>query len=234
VPFWDGILSALGAVGASVFTLFAGAVLLVFVAVLVTGHMPSTNPGHPLAEAAGIASYAAAGYIAWWRLRVIGFAPFRTLRGSDVRAILIGVAVLILVRIGTAVQLIATHQTNHVQSGFEHFSVVSKIPNVTLISVTLAVVSAVILAPIVEEIIFRALLFGALASRIGVLAAALVSGAIFGAVHGDLVLFPSLAALGFVAAIAYAATGNLWVSITLHAVNNAVGAAFLVATSLQA
>ena len=36
-----------------------------------------------------------------------------------------------------------------------------------------------------EEMLFRGLLFGALAPRIGVLAAALVSALLFGAAHGD-------------------------------------------------
>ena len=51
--------------------------------------------------------------------------------------------------------------------------------------------------------------------------------------HGDPVLFPTLAALGFVNALAYAATGNLWVRIILHALNNALGAALLIAASLH-
>ena len=51
--------------------------------------------------------------------------------------------------------------------------------------------------------------------------------------HGDAILFPTLAALGFVSAIAYAATGNLWVSVTLHAFNNAIGAVFHITTSLH-
>jgi membrane protease YdiL (CAAX protease family) len=233
VPFWNGILSALGAFGISIATAFAAIFLLVVVIILSTGNMPSLNPGHPLAATGEIVSYAAGGWFAWWRLRSIGRTPFRRLRGGDVRAILIGIGVLFLVRIGTAVQLIATHQTKHVQSGFEHFDVVGKLPNVTLISIALAVLAMVVVAPIVEEMVFRGLLFGALAPRLGVLAAALVSAIIFGAIHGDPVLFPTLAALGFVSAVAYAATGNLWVSVTLHAVNNAVGAAFLVSSSLH-
>ncbi len=150
-------------------------------------------------------------------------APFRRLRGGDVRAILIGTGALFVVRIGTAFQLVATHQTNHVQSGFEHFDVVGKAPDITVLSIALAALAMVVVAPVAEELLFRGLLFGALAPRIGVLAAALVSAVLFGAAHGDPILFPTLAALGFVSAIAYAATGNLWVSVTLHALNNAVG-----------
>ena len=233
IPFWNGLLSALGAVAITIAVAFVAILLLLVVIILSTGNMPSLNPGHPLAATGEIASYVAGGWFAWWRLRTTGRTPFRRLRAGDVRAILIGVGVLSLVRIGTAVQLIATHQTKHVQSGFEHFDVVGKLPNVTIISIALAVAATVVVAPLVEEIVFRGLLFGALAPRIGVLAAALVSALVFGAVHGDPVLFPTIAALGFVSAIAYAATGNLWVSITLHALNNAVGAIFLVSAGLH-
>jgi membrane protease YdiL (CAAX protease family) len=233
VPFWNGVLSALGALAITVAVTFVAIFLLVAGVVLITGNMPSLNPGHPLAATGEVISYLAGGWFAWWRLRTTGRTPFRRLRGSDVRAIALGIVALFLVRVGTAVQLVATHQTNHVQSGFEHFDVVSKIPNVTLLSIALAILAAVVVAPVVEEIVFRGLLFGALAPRIGVLAAALVSAVIFGAVHGDMVLFPTLAALGFVSAIAYAATGNLWVSIALHAANNAIGAAALVSSSLH-
>lgn len=233
VPFWNGVLSALGAFGISVAVAFVAIFLLVVVIILSTGNMPSLNPGHPLAATGEILSYLAGGWFAWRRLRTTGLAPFRRLHAGDARAILIGIGVLFLVRIGTAIQLVAMHQTKHVQSGFEHFDVVGKLPNVTIISIALAAVAMVVVAPIVEEMVFRGLLFGALAPRIGVLAAALVSAVIFGAVHGDPVLFPTLAALGFVSAVAYAATGNLWVSVTLHAVNNAVGAIFLVSSSLH-
>jgi membrane protease YdiL (CAAX protease family) len=233
VPFWNGVLSAFGAVGISIAVGFVTLVVMVFAIVLITGNMPSTNPGHPLIATGEILSYLAGGWFAWWRLRTTGRTPLRRLRAGDVRAILIGIGVLFLVRIGTAVQLVATHQTQHVQSGFEHFDVVGKLPNVTIISIALAVAAMVFIAPIVEEIVFRGLLFGALAPHVGVLAAALVSAVIFGAVHGDPVLFPTLAALGFVSAIAYAKTGNLWVSITLHSVNNAIGALFLVSSSLH-
>jgi membrane protease YdiL (CAAX protease family) len=91
----------------------------------------------------------------------------------------------------------------------------------------------VVIAPIIEEIVFRGLLFGALAARLGIVGSALVTAVLFGAVHGDPILFPTLAALGFVAALAYAATGNLWVAIILHALNNALGAIFLIGTSLH-
>jgi membrane protease YdiL (CAAX protease family) len=47
------------------------------------------------------------------------------------------------------------------------------------------------------------------------------------------VLFPTLAALGLISALVYAAGGKLWTSITLHALNNAVGVVALIVTTIH-
>ncbi|HEX3465418.1 MAG TPA: CPBP family intramembrane glutamic endopeptidase [Candidatus Elarobacter sp.] len=232
VPFAKGILSALGAVG----IMFAILMLLVIVATVVSllkGRSLPTNPADPLMQSIELLSYLGAGWFAWWRLRGMRPGTFRRLTGDDVRTILFGVLALIVVRIATGLVLVATHQTKHVQNGFEHFDVSSKVPGLTALMVGLTVLTAVAVAPVVEEIFFRGLLFGALARPIGVLAGALVTGLLFGLVHFDLVLFPTLAALGFIGALAYARSGNLWTSVTLHALNNALGAAYLIATTIK-
>ncbi|HEX3549599.1 MAG TPA: type II CAAX endopeptidase family protein [Candidatus Elarobacter sp.] len=212
---------------------FAGALVLVIALVVATGRAPSSAPGHPFVAAMETAFYLAGGAFALYRLRTTGRRPFRKLSAHDVRTILLGIAALAVVRLATIVQLVLTHQTKHVQSGFEHFDVVTKQPALTAVAIVLTVAAMVALGPIAEETIFRGLLLGALAPRTGVLVGAVITAVIFGAAHTDLVLFPTLAALGFVNALAYAATGNLWVPITLHALNNALGAAFLIATSLH-
>jgi membrane protease YdiL (CAAX protease family) len=233
VPIGNGILSTLGAIAIGFLVMFVAMIVLMVAAILTTGKMPSTNPGHPLLAVAEVVFYAAGGWFAWWRLRAMGKHVFRTLTRHDVRAILIGIAALFVLRFGTGVLLVLTDQTKHVQSGFEHFDVKTTVPAITTLSTGLAILTLVFIGPIVEELVFRGLLLGALASRLGVLASALITALLFGAVHGDLVLFPSLAALGLVAAFAYAGTGNLWVSIILHALNNSLGAAVLIATSLN-
>ena len=233
MPFWNGLLSAIGTVAVVTAALFVANVILIVAVVLATGHMPSVNPGHPLLATSEAIGYAAGGWFAWWRLRTTGLRPFRTITRRDLRAILIGVAALVVARIGTGIQLVLSHQTKHVQSGFEHFDVVTSVPMMTAIGITIGTLTMVLLAPVVEEITFRGLLFGALAPRLGVVASAVLTAVVFGAVHGDLVLFPTLAALGLINALAYAATGNLWVPIALHAFNNTLGAIVLVATSLQ-
>jgi len=232
VPFWDGILCAFSSIAIGFFAAFLAMIPIVFAAVLVLGTMPATTPGHALLSLVEIVFYAAGGWFAWSRLHALRDPPFRRLTGGDVRVLAISLGALLLVRVGTAFQLLLTNQTKHVQSGFEHFSVAAHVPALTAISVGLAVLGMVVVGPLVEEIVFRGLLFGALAQRFGVLAAAVLTAILFGAAHGDLVLFPSLAALGFITALAYAATGNLTVPVLLHALSNAFAATFLVADSL--
>ncbi|HTJ26899.1 MAG TPA: type II CAAX endopeptidase family protein [Candidatus Limnocylindria bacterium] len=230
VPFWGGLLSAFGAVTIGMVIATITGVLLLFATVLVTGHEPSTAAGHPLSAAFGLIFYAAVGAIALPALQRQHRAFFRLPTAHDVRTILLGIAALLAVHIATGIQLVLTHQTKHVQSGFEHFSVATRTPSLTLATTILTALTLVILAPIVEEMVFRGLLFGALSPRIGILAAALISALIFGLVHGDAVLFPTLAALGLINALTYAATGNLVVPISLHALNNALAAAALFST----
>jgi membrane protease YdiL (CAAX protease family) len=233
IPFWNGVLAAIGSTIIGFAATFVATFVLVVAVVLATGRAPLMTPGHPVLALAEIIFYATGGAFAWYRLRATGRTFFRPLDARDVRILLLGVAALFAVRVGTVIQLIVSNQTKHVQAGFEHFSVNAHAPAVTALSVALAVITIVVIAPIIEEIVFRGLLFGALAPRLGVLAAAIVSALLFGLIHGDPVLFPTLAALGFVAALSYAATGNLVVPIALHALNNALGAAALIATSLQ-
>ena len=233
MPFWNGLLSAIGTVAVVTAALFVVTVILIVAVVLATGHLPSVNPGHPLLATSEAIGYAVAGWFAWSRLRTTGIRPFRRLTRGDVRTIAIGLGALLLARVGTGIQLVLSHQTKHVQSGFEHFDVVTSVPMMTAVGITIGTLTMVLLAPVVEEITFRGLLFGALAPRLGVVAGALLTAVLFGAVHGDLVLFPTLAALGLINALAYAATGNLWVPIALHAFNNSLGAVVLIATSLQ-
>lgn len=232
VPFWNGILSFIATIAIGFAAAFVAAIVLTVVIVLATGNTPSLTPGHPLMAATELILYASGGWFAYHRLRTTGIRAFRRLTGADVRTIFIGIGALMLVRIGLGIQLVLTQQTKHAQAGFEHFDVVTKTPALTAVTATLAVITLVAVAPFIEEILFRGLLFGAFAPKLGVIASAVGTAVIFGASHGDSILFPTLAALGIITALAYAATANLWVPITLHAINNALGAAFLIGSSL--
>lgn len=207
------------------------AIVATFAAVLLSGTMPSTAPGHLLLGVITIVFYLTAGSIAWLRLRALGLTMFRPLDRADVKVIALGVAALVVVKGATAVQLILMHQANHVQSGFEHFGVVSRVPAVTAMATALTLAGLVAIGPFVEELLFRGLLFGALIRPLGTAGAALLSALLFAAAHGDLVLFPSLAALGLITALAFAASRNLTVAVLLHVANNSVATLLLVAES---
>ena len=83
-------------------------------------------------------------------------------------------------------------------------------------------------APVAEEFFFRGFFYRALRSRYSVLAAALIDGILFGAIHWDfstadgLLIIPPLAALGFMFCLVYERTGSLYPVIALHAFNNAI------------
>lgn len=83
----------------------------------------------------------------------------------------------------------------------------------------LAVV-AVILAPISEELVFRAGLYRFFSGRMGKLSAMIFSGLLFGFIHGNLVGFAPLAALGILLCVVYEITGNLRVPIVVHGLFN--------------
>lgn len=79
-------------------------------------------------------------------------------------------------------------------------------------------------ASISEEICFRGMLFGGLRERLPRVAAALVSGAIFGALHAvnGITVVPVLTAFGFILALLYERTGSIVPGILLHMLNNSV------------
>jgi hypothetical protein len=77
-------------------------------------------------------------------------------------------------------------------------------------------------APLGEEVAFRGLLFPWLRSRLGVGAAAVVSGLVFAILHGVPILIPALTAIGAALALFYHRCGSLWPVILAHGVFNAI------------
>jgi membrane protease YdiL (CAAX protease family) len=82
----------------------------------------------------------------------------------------------------------------------------------------------VIAAPVSEEVCFRGLLFGGLRERLPRLAAALVSGLVFGGLHATtgISAVPPLIVFGVILALLYEKTGSIWPGILLHMLNNSV------------
>jgi membrane protease YdiL (CAAX protease family) len=81
-----------------------------------------------------------------------------------------------------------------------------------------------IAAPVSEEVCFRGMLFGGLRQRLPRLAAALVSGLIFGGLHAltGISAVPPLIAFGFILALLYEKTGSIVPGIVLHMLNNSI------------
>ncbi len=91
-------------------------------------------------------------------------------------------------------------------------------------AVPVQVLLIVIAAPISEEVCFRGMLFGGLRERMPRLAAALISGLIFGGLHAltGISAVPPLIAFGFILALLYEKTGSIVPGIILHMLNNSV------------
>lgn len=153
-------------------------------------------------------------------LSQLGVRPLDKFSWAVVAILLVA---LLLMQIIYQAILGAFHQENHVQAGFEHFRVVSPAAAIMVL------LTGSLIAPIAEELFFRGLIFNALASRMPVLLAAVISGVLFGLGHGDLVLFPALTLFGILQAICYRISGNLIVPIIVHAANNAILLALMIA-----
>lgn len=81
-------------------------------------------------------------------------------------------------------------------------------------------VLAVIIAPLAEELIFRAGFFRFLRDRAPRWLAYTLPSAVFASLHGNLVAFLPLMALGMIFSYAYERTGNLRVPIIAHSIFN--------------
>jgi uncharacterized protein len=79
---------------------------------------------------------------------------------------------------------------------------------------------ACVIAPLSEELLFRAGLYRFTRQQLGRPAGLLISGALFGVLHGNLAGFLPLAVLGGLLALAYEATGSLRVVIIAHGLFN--------------
>lgn len=87
-------------------------------------------------------------------------------------------------------------------------------------------VLVIVLAPIVEELFFRGFVFRALRGRLSFPVAALIDGAVFGAVHytgsETLSILPVFVLLGIIFCWTVERTGSLYPAIAMHAFNNAL------------
>ena len=97
------------------------------------------------------------------------------------------------------------------------------------LNIPLMFIYMVVIAPIMEEYVFRKLIVDR-AVRYGQGVAVVLSGLMFGLFHGNLNQFIYTFALGTFLAFLYVKTGNLKITITLHAMVNFMGS--IVASTL--
>ena len=94
-------------------------------------------------------------------------------------------------------------------------------------AIPIQILLIVIAAPVTEEVCFRGMLFGGLREKLPRIAAALVCGLIFGALHAitGVTAVPPLIVFGFLLALLYERTGSIVPGMLLHMLNNIVALA---------
>jgi len=89
----------------------------------------------------------------------------------------------------------------------------------------------IVAAPLSEEIFFRGFVFGGLRRRLPLWPAAIIAGALFGAVHftgaSSAGVLPQLAVLGIILCWLYDKTGSIWPTIAVHMLNNLLAFIFI-------
>jgi membrane protease YdiL (CAAX protease family) len=94
-------------------------------------------------------------------------------------------------------------------------------------AIPIQILLIVVAAPVSEEICFRGMLFGGLREKLPRIAAALLCGLIFGALHAltGITAVPPLIVFGFLLALLYERTGSILPGMLLHMLNNIVALA---------
>lgn len=105
-----------------------------------------------------------------------------------------------------------------VQSNFD----VSDIFNISN-SPWLIFLAGIVIAPLVEEIFFRGFLFTGLREKYGWIPAALISAALFAAVHLQPLTMPPIFLMGLIFAYLYQRTESIWPAVIMHFSINTVG-----------
>ncbi|WP_252504507.1 CPBP family intramembrane glutamic endopeptidase [Sporosarcina sp. Marseille-Q4943] len=103
-----------------------------------------------------------------------------------------------------------------IKPGSENTALLSDIAKATPI----IIFSIVIFAPLLEEIVFRRVLFGGIYTKTNFWIAAIVSGIVFAAVHGELEHLLIYTAPGMVFAFIYHHTKRIWTPMIAHFLMN--------------
>jgi membrane protease YdiL (CAAX protease family) len=83
--------------------------------------------------------------------------------------------------------------------------------------------AGIVVAPLVEEIFFRGFLYPGLREKYGWIPAALISAALFAAVHLQPIVMPPIFLLGLLFAYLYERTESIWPGVIMHFATNTLG-----------
>ena len=84
----------------------------------------------------------------------------------------------------------------------------------------LLVLTALVLAPIGEEALVRGVIFARMRRHLPLMASAIASAAVFALLHANVIQIAATLPIGVLLALAYEASGRLWVPIGLHVAFN--------------
>lgn len=136
------------------------------------------------------------GTVGWAALGLLSFYVFAAIYGS----------------------LVTTHGKQHVTEDLG-----ANRGGFAVVAVAFAVI---VVAPTCEELFFRGFFYRALRTRLGIAAAAIVDGAVFGVIHygghDTLPVLPILAVLGAIFCLVYERTGTIFSTIGMHSVVNTI------------
>lgn len=100
----------------------------------------------------------------------------------------------------------------------EFFGIIEKLEQPAFLLFT-----GIVLAPIIEETVMRGFLFAGLRQRLGWVKAALISSALFGALHLSIAAFIPTTTLGLLFCYLYQRSNSIWPGIILHTLINSFG-----------
>jgi membrane protease YdiL (CAAX protease family) len=90
-----------------------------------------------------------------------------------------------------------------------------------------------IIAPLAEEVIFRGYLYPVVKRYTEPAFAAIITGIIFGAIHGNIWAVIPLSIFGILLAVLYELSGSIWSCILCHALFNSINVAFMLSMGDQ-
>ena len=131
----------------------------------------------------------------------------------------LGLAVLLIIAAMIFNFVYATYVIPGIGMQEEMAKMLAAIPR-TPINIAAGFFAIAIAAPLVEELLFRGLLQNALARRMPIWGAIILSSLVFAAVHLQLYAIPGLMSLSIAFGYLYYRTGSLRMNILLHMANN--------------